>query len=516
MRRVAPLLALLLLLPGTAAAAAQDVAAPNPPGAFKNVELAGSVGNHPPDHPETLRQATAINFLDYGDREVMVVVGRFGLRSYDLADPTAPELLDSVGNDVLALDGDTSGTFWQNEDMDVDHDRKLVFLARDPRAYDGTTSDPADVSGVYIVDAADPADLKLVTFHPLPVGHTSTCINDCKYLWTGGPAANDDQRAQGWTGRPVYVTDIRDPANPVTFPTPVDVGRDDGVTAYSHDVQVDANGVAWVSGQGGVRGYWTQGEHHDPLPGAEREATPWDPVPYGGGGIAEDFDPVRREYSRFMHNSERPVGAAAGHGHSPESGYAEGELIYATEEDFQDDCAHDGAFTISTLEGSLNGEAWKPPADPTEPFRLRAVGSWSVAGKEGAGPTENCSAHYFQLSGGIAAYSWYGQGTRFIDVTNPADPVQIAYYRPDVTASWAPYWHGDYVYVADHERGVDILRLTDGAREASATHTEVLAPSRTGASLAAAEAASARYRPDSAYGWACQVSDLRVVSASRP
>jgi hypothetical protein len=507
LRRLTPLLALLLLLPGTAATAA-PAAPPSPPGAFRNVELVGSVGNHPPNHPETLRQATAINFLDYDGRDVMVVVGRFGLRSYDLSDPTAPELLDSVGNDVLSLTGDTSGTFWQNEDMDVDQDRKLVFLARDPRAYDGTTADPSAVSGVYIIDAADPADLKLVTFHRLPAGHTSTCINDCRYLWTGGPAPSDAQRARGWTGRPIYVTDIRNPARPVTFPTPVDLGRDDGVTSYSHDVQVDANGVAWVSGKGGVRGYWTAGVHLDPTTGVEREATPNNPVPYGGGGVAETFDPVRAE-SRFMHNAERPVGEDAGDGHAADSGYEVGELIYATEEDFQDDCAHDGAFTISTLEGSLRGEAWK--STPQAPFRLRAVGSWSVAGKEGAGPTEDCSAHYFQLRDGIAAYSWYGQGTRFIDVTNPADPIQIAYYRPDVTASWAPYWHGDYVYVADHERGVDILRLTDGARQASATQAEVLAPRRSEASLAAAKATAASYRPDSAYGWACRVSELTVA-----
>ncbi len=40
---------------------------------------------------------------------------------------------------------------------------------------------------------------------------------------------------------------------------PVDLFRRDGVTAYSHDVQVDDAGIAWVSGDGGTRGYWTDG-----------------------------------------------------------------------------------------------------------------------------------------------------------------------------------------------------------------------------------------------------------------
>lgn len=131
--------------------------------------------------------------------------------------------------------------------MDLDAKRKRVFLARDPRAYNGTTSNPDSVSGVYIVDARDPDDLELTTFHELPADHTSTCVNDCKYLWTGGPARRADMPAD-WGGRPVWVTDIRNPRRPTTFPDPVDTGRNDGRTDYSHDVQVDEKGIAVVSG----------------------------------------------------------------------------------------------------------------------------------------------------------------------------------------------------------------------------------------------------------------------------
>ena len=138
----------------------------------------------------------------------MFVTGRFGLMTYDVTDPTTPQLLDHLGNDVLMLPGDVSGTYWQNEDMDLDAKRRRVFLARDPRAYNGTTSDPNSVSGVYIVDARDPDNLELITFHELPAGHTSTCVNDCKYLWTGEPARRSDMPAD-WGGRPIWVTDIR-------------------------------------------------------------------------------------------------------------------------------------------------------------------------------------------------------------------------------------------------------------------------------------------------------------------
>ena len=79
------------------------------------------------------------------------------------------------------------------------------------------------------------------------------------------------------------MTDITDPAHPVTSPQPIDLFRNDGVTAYSHDVQVDGEGIAWVSGSGGVRGYWTEGTHHDPLKGVTRAATAIDPIPFAGG-----------------------------------------------------------------------------------------------------------------------------------------------------------------------------------------------------------------------------------------
>jgi len=468
-RRLTTVLSLLLSLAmlslaAPVAASAGSAGAPTaPPGVSANVELVGNVGDLPLDHPETLRNATAINFLDYGRRDVMLVVGRFGLRAYDLAEPTRPRLLDSIGNAELGLPGDATGTFWQNEDMDVDQRRKLVFL-----------------------------------------GHTSSCVNDCDFLWTGGPAPTRSQREQlGWTGRPIFVTDMRDPRRPVTFPDPVDTGRDDGVTSYSHDVQVDAAGVAWVSGKGGVRGYWTKGLRWDPVERRLRFATATRPVPYAGGGFEESVPPQRTS-TRFMHNAERPVGRDLLDGARPGRDFPPGSLLYGTEEDFQADCATDGAFVIASLEGSFDGQGWR--STPENKFRLRTVGSWSVANKEGVGPSTSCSAHYFQLDRGIAAYSWYEQGTRFIDVRDPTNPVQIAYWRPDVTASWAPYWHRGFVYVADHERGVDILKLTDGAERASAARAEVLAPRLAGAAAARSTTVRAGYQPDDAFGWACRIT----------
>ncbi|ALG08991.1 LVIVD repeat-containing protein [Kibdelosporangium phytohabitans] len=401
--------------------------------AVKNVDLVANV----PD----AAGATSVRFLKYGHKDVLFVSGTFGLKSYDVDNPRKPKLLGEV-----KLPG-----FWQGEDTEVDEKRKLVFLARDPRAYGGNTQ--TGESGIYTVDAKRPDKLEVVSYVKVPAGHTTSCVNDCRYVWTGGPAKADNQPAD-WGGRPIWVTDMSNPRKPKVFPNPIDLYRNDGKTDYAHDVQVDALGIAWSSGRGGVRGYWTEGWHRDPVTGKFRRATALDPVPYAGGGVNELAAP-----SKFMHNSYRPVGWRQKDGGDHERWGRNGDLIYATEESFLDGCAGDGVLVIASLKGSYNGEGWR--STPDKPFRLKTIGSWSVAGQEGSDPASgDCSAHYFDVEGKILVQSFYAQGTRFIDISDPTNPRQIAYHRPGDGRSWYPAWHKGYVFVADNLRGIDILKLS--------------------------------------------------------
>ncbi|RZS36524.1 LVIVD repeat-containing protein [Herbihabitans rhizosphaerae] len=399
---------------------AADTPRTSPPTrAVKGVDLVGNV----PD----AQGAISMQFLDYSGRQVIAVSGEFGVRTYDLADPAKPKLIGE-----LSMPG-----MWETEDTEVDPKRKLMFLSRDPRAFGGNTN--TGESGIYVVDISTPEKPVQLSYAKVPAGHTTSCINDCQYLWTGGPAKSSSMPAD-WGGRPIWVTDVRDPRNPKVFPDPIELARNDGKTDYVHDVQVDAQGVAWASGRGGVRGYWTQGSHPDPVQGGTREATPTNPVPYAGGGINE-----LAAKSKFMHNSYRPTG----------------DLIYVTEEAFESGCASDGVLVIASLAGSYEGQGWK--STPSDPFRLTTVGTWSVAGQDGSDPNSaDCSAHYFDVRDNILVQSFYGQGTRFLDVSDPSNPTQIAYHREADTAAWQPYWHGDYIYVADNNRGIDILKLTAG------------------------------------------------------
>ena len=270
------------------------------------------------------RGITEGKFDEVRGKDVLVITGRFGFKTYDVSDPAKPKLLDEFIPNDLAANG-----YWQNEDMELDTKRKLIIGALDPRHTDaplgacpagGSTSIPACKSGFYVISYANPSDMKQIgDFVDLPSGHTSSCIQNCKYIWTGGPARRSDQLNLGpilsptapapytfardvGNGRPIWVTDLTNPYKPEVSDLPVDIWRNDGYTDYSHDVDEDDEGIAWVSGRGGIRGYATSGQHRDPYTNQWRKATPFEPVLVGGGGVAGTAQPVM-----LMHNSGRPT-----------------------------------------------------------------------------------------------------------------------------------------------------------------------------------------------------------------
>ena len=239
-----------------------------------------------------------------GHRSVLVTTGRFGFKTYDVSDPRNPRLLDTYQPaQILGENG-----YWQDEDMEIDRRRKLIIGALDPRHDNvdqtscpgiGTnvtpskTRNPLCKSGFYVISYRNPRNMRQIgDFVELPAGHTATCIDDCNYIWTGGPARRNDLAYLGpftpgarGDGRPIWVTDLRNPARPRVFGQPIDLWRNDSLTDYSHDVNVDERGIAWVSGRGGIRGYATEGRWRDPLMNITREAAPWDPILVAGGGV---------------------------------------------------------------------------------------------------------------------------------------------------------------------------------------------------------------------------------------
>ena len=459
-------LALVIAVSSATAARSSDaspVAAPA--GAIsRNVEFVANL-------PEAA-SAISINFI--GD--TMFVSTVKGLLSYDVSDPAHPRLLGGLPYYI-----------WENEDVDVDAKRHLLFVSRDPRGFTSPATTAFPYGAVEVYDVSNPAVFRPVSVTTLPTGHTTTCVAGCRWTWTGGPATSSLDPHNWGFGRPIFALDMRDPAHPKRCPDPIDTGRSDGVTTYAHDVQVDARGIAWVSGDGGVRGYWVTGRHRNPVTGRLQKATGCKPVPYAGGGTTLGHYTTR---AGLMHNAWRDVNAKLGG--------QRGVTLYATEEvTGASSCKGFGRFATYDLRGSFRGEGWRNIAKTH--FRLRELDTWTPEKQQGS--TGCDSAHYFTDRGDqLLAGAYYTQGTRFLDVSDPRHIRQVGYFRPDDANTWAAYWHRGYVFIADLQRGVDVIRLRGSALPPSSMPALVAPPLPAGRELS-----KVGVRRDPHWHWMCVV-----------
>ena len=465
--RIAPLIGLCAAtLVASVLAASPSGAAPPKGDISSNVTFVTNL-------PE-MAAAISINFLS---NNVMVVSTVTGIYTYDISNPSSPSLLGAFPQYI-----------WENEDVDVDVDRSLIFLSRDPRGFTSPATTAFPYGAVQIIDATNPRSLKELSQVLLPSGHTTTCVDDCRYLWTAGPAKGLTQPADWTGGRPVFATDVRDATHPKPCGEPIDTHRNDGKTDYTHDVQVDSNGVAWVSGSGGIRGYWVTGRHRDAVDGKWKVATGCKPVPYAGGGT-ELGDLTRR--NGVMHNSWHPTNLAVDG--------RKGDLLLATEEVTGASCSGSGKFATYDLRGTYQGQGFRNIA--ATHFRMKQVSTWTPEHAPGAPGCD--SAHYFQDRGdGLLSMAFYGQGTRFLDVRDPRHIRQVGYYRPSNANTWAAYWHKGYVYVADFTRGVDVIKLTGKAAQPQHVSS---APTVTAPIVSSASVVPPTTTPDATYGWICRV-----------
>ncbi len=410
----------------------------------------------PAYNPSKCPGFSSLNFLSYENLgyDVIVANGTPGLSVWSLKDPEHPKYISGLSAATLGQrTGETLSQFWEGENMTVDSRRKLAFLSKD-----------SGKKGIITVDLNDPWNPQIISYQQTSLGHTATCLNDCRFIWQVGGGVSGRRSA-------VSVTDIRDPDHPFTYADVFQaaVRRTTSTSGSTHSVDVDFDGVAWVSGSGGARGWWTEGLHKDTATGAMRYATPYDPLPYGGGSVSGNT-------GSFMHNAY----------HVPQAlgDQAAGDVLLITNESNSTNCSSAGKFIIASLAGTRDVENSLPSTlTSTAPALMERLASYSTDGKpgqfHGTAPTStggtttvgDCSAHWFTVKGNIVALGNYEQGTRFVDISNPRNPQQVGYFRvpasgvagaPDEVISSdtaAPYFHGKYVYVSDYARGIDVLKF---------------------------------------------------------
>ena len=86
--------------------------------------------------------------------------------------------------------------------------------------------------------------------------------------------------------------------------------------------------------------------------------------------------------------------------------------------------------------------------------------------------TSNCVAHNGSLipvpGRDIEVQGWYQGGVSVMDFTDPAKPIEIAYYDRGTIdpkmlllgGEWSAYWYNGYIYGSEIARGLDVLELT--------------------------------------------------------
>ena len=229
--------------------------------------------------------------------------------------------------------------------------RKLIIGALDPRHTDVARSatcpdERRHASATRTARAASTSSRtrtrsnlrQIGDFVELPSGHTSSCIQKCKYIWTGGPARRDDQDWLGATftpGRPSATAGRSGSPICATRATrrssdqPIDLWRNDGYTDYSHDVDEDEQRHRVGRRARRHPRLRHQGQAPRPVPEPRARGDAVRPDPRRRRRLWDAARATRRAATMFMHNSGRPTDGAV-----RASGVKKDNVLIGTEEDF--------------------------------------------------------------------------------------------------------------------------------------------------------------------------------------
>jgi hypothetical protein len=383
-----------------------------------NVELLGKV----PD------SAGAIGARFSPDGRTMYVTGATGLQIYDVTQAAAPRKLSQLALPHL-----------ENEDVDVGPG--VVVISNDP-SFTG-------VGALYLIDVSNPSrpylrstlttNVPLLGTNNSDNGHIASCIHNCAFLYTTGTAE----------GLTVY--DIRDLDNPryvkaITMPAG---------GGFTHDVHVDATGIAWVSGEDGTFGF----DVADPLNPVLRYRSD-ETITNTGGGLPGQDGSGPLDF--LHHNMLRTSINVSDTGRVSQAKVpGTGNVLAVTEED----------YAKPTCEGQGSLQTWRITSQRNSDgsIKLELLDLWTtelneLANATGRSPaTANCSAHWFDEDRGLIAQGWYDQGVRFIDASQPRDLKQVGYWTTTGTF-WAAYYaptdpSRQTVYALDITSGLDVLRI---------------------------------------------------------
>ena len=409
---------------------------------------------------------------DSGKATYMYVTGVSGFSIWDVRNPELP-----VPMGRLPL------PHFENEDVDGNED--LAIISTSPGGQ------------IFIIDTRNKLAPVLLADYQTDDGdaHTSNCVDDCKrwmYATEGSYLKAVDLKA--------LLSGDGDVIHKVKY---------DKWVGGVHDVDQDAAGIVWMTGDDGGAAYavhpLTKGVSKA-IAAKTKRATPTNPVNisnmfrngknYGRGPAVNDF---------ILHNSKRPTDATYKQ-LKGRAKIAKGGVFLTTEEDYTGDadaqCGGAGRFHTWDATGSIEKGT---PLRRLDTFTLSEGTLDPVKGERQIAQVF-CGAHWFTVKKNIVAIGMYGAGTRFLDVSDPRDIKQVGFWFAPDQQAWAAYWvpGSNVVYTADVERGIDILKY-DFTKKPSGP-VMAPAPVRTNAKLHF----DVRPREESALGYACLRATPRV------
>ena len=84
------------------------------------------------------------------------------------------------------------------------------------------------------------------------------------------------------------------------------------------------------------------------------------------------------------------------------------------------------------------------------------------------GDAANCTMHNFNFipvrDRYVLVSSSYAGGTSVADLSDPANPVEVAHLDPHGANTWSSYWYNNFIYANDTGRGTDIILLSSRFR----------------------------------------------------
>ncbi len=241
------------------------------------------------------------------------------------------------------------------------------------------------------------------------------------------------------------IIDATDPASPVELSDwdnrrdgrPV-VGGYDEEEMHAHDVQLSADGLSvWIS--------------H------------WD----AGTILVDITDPER---PRFV-SAIGFIPEGEGNRHSSVTDDT-GRLLIVNEEDLYpaDDGKHRAGWGTQHI---------YDVSDPTAPIEIAQFSTEQAVDGDSLGLDGYYSVHETVLSGPLAISSWFSDGIRLVDLSDPSEPVEIGSFVPTRVADPVGYWiapngatalpmvwgvdvDGDLIFLSDINSGLWIVRYHDG------------------------------------------------------